>query len=93
MKKQAITLEKILNKVKTDFKIKIVEMMKNDQFSKQMIGSFLSIPEPYLAEYFKELLEEKKIFEVGIFNCEVSKTVQPFYIAENEHLLAFLNNL
>lgn len=79
MVNQAITLEKILNKVKRDFKISIVEMMNNASFSKPMIGSFIFIPEPYLSEYFNELLQEKKIFEVGIFYCKVSNTVQPFY--------------
>lgn len=82
MKKQAITAEQILNKLKPGFKNAIVEMMSNALFSKQMIRNFRFIPEPQLSEYFKELLEEKKIFEVGVYYCNVSKTEQLFYGAE-----------
>lgn len=79
MKKQAITLEKILNKVKTEFKIIIIDFLDLAPFSKQMIPKLKFIPEPQLSEYFNELIEEKKIFEVGVFYCNVSKTEQPFY--------------
>ncbi|REG96162.1 hypothetical protein [Flavobacterium aquicola] len=79
MKKQAITLENLLNKAKKDFKIIIIDFLNFAPFSKQMIPKLRFIPEPYLSEYFKELLEEKKIFEVGVFYCNVSKTEQPFY--------------
>lgn len=82
MKKQVITAEQILNKLKPGFKIAIVEMMDNAPFSKQMIQNFRFIPEPQLSEYFNELLEEKKIFEVGVYYCNVSKTEQLFYGTE-----------
>lgn len=79
MKKQAIILEKILNKIKTDFKIIIIGFLDLAPFSKQMIPKLKFIPEPQLSEYFNELLEEKKIFEVGVFYCNVSNSEQPFY--------------
>lgn len=86
MKKQAITLEKILKTIKTGYKKEIIFFMDLTPFSKQMIESFFKINElkisEYFNEYFNELLEEKKIFEIGIFYCNVSKTEQPFYGTE-----------
>lgn len=79
MIKQAITLENLLNKAKKDFKIIIIDFLDLAPFSKQMIPKLKFIPEPQLSEYFNELIEEKKIFEVGVFYCNVSKTEQPFY--------------
>lgn len=90
MKKQVITEESILKFLKRGFKNKIVEIMEFAPLSKQMIGCYLFIPEHYLSEYLNELLEEKKIFEIGLHYCKVSKTQQPIY--GSEELLTFFNS-
>jgi hypothetical protein len=86
MKKQAITKERLFELVKMGYKRQIIDFLNLSPFSRQMIESFLSIEELKISEffnqYFNELLEEKKIFEIGIFYCNVSKTEQPFYGTE-----------
>lgn len=83
-------LKNILSGCSRDFKSKIIEMIGNIPFSKQMIGSFLFIPEPQLSEYIDELLDENLILQVGFFRCVITEKEQPFY--GTEKLLYNFNN-
>lgn len=86
MTKQTITKERLFELAKIGYKRQIIDFLDLYPFSKQMIESLLSIDELKISEffnqYFNDLLEEKKIFEIGVFYCNVSKTEQPFYGTE-----------
>lgn len=64
---------------KTHFKHEIYEILNLLPLSKKMITKYLSIPEPILSEYLRELLSEKLIFEMNKNYCYLSKKDQKFY--------------
>gem|GEM_PF-6360019 len=75
-------LKNLLSFCSSEFKAAIVSLLDEIPCSKEMIGCYWFIPEPYLTQYITELLQAKQIVEIDSLLCAITGEKVPFYISE-----------